>query len=486
MDRSNFYYDQEITEAELDQAFDDVEHQEQRLIVGGSLFGIWSGFGLTQHGGGDLTVDLAAGVAFDKDGKRIYSSLAASVNLAAYVPGTPGDGVYVDVYIEDYDVDSDPRIDGNETPLNYRKTESYHVYILAGTAAPAPTPPADHPTKIRVARVHLVQGQTQILTADINSTCVPPTPVRMLGGVGIKRGQVNSDNVYFDDSGTVEMSGLASVSLKAGTSADTGLDANGRHITNAGKLTIKSGGDGIDLNTTDITEAHEIHGERVIMTQEVATFGINPAATQGFLYREQAAPHNQLEITKWLQYHAAHLLPGSNNDECPWTSVGSNIWQMTSVAAGAIGGGAVPSIDSAAYIWKCAVNMPAGPYPKYTFALLCPLDGLPHGSKLSRVEFDVYLGAPFAANLHWNIAVVRQRGHSLDIISPDPFTDIDGTAGDQTIGVDVESPDGFIVNADDETYYAVLYVKAGDASTADAYVAGARAKVLIREASGVF
>lgn len=168
MDRSNFYYRQHVVEAEMDQAFDDVERMEQEGHSDFNGWGVLNGLGLYPTSPTSLSVRIFPGAARDSAGQRIEVVATHTESLAAYVPVTPGNQQYVDVYVEAARVASDPRTDGYGAPLNYRSTESYAVHLEAGGEAPTPSLPTILYDKARVGRVLLTQGMTAITSSQIS------------------------------------------------------------------------------------------------------------------------------------------------------------------------------------------------------------------------------------------------------------------------------------------------------------------------------
>jgi hypothetical protein len=174
MDRSNFYFEQEVTQSEMDQAFDDVQAVANQQITdhvdpGGDFahWGVVTGLVVAEQGAPDLTVQISNGVAYDENGDRIpHAGGPTSQDLTSLVPGS--DSRYVRVYVEHDTVESDPRVDGAAVPLNYRIADSFAFSLDAGAIAASPTKPAIVSGKVLLATVLLYAGQTQILDADIS------------------------------------------------------------------------------------------------------------------------------------------------------------------------------------------------------------------------------------------------------------------------------------------------------------------------------
>lgn len=168
MDRSDFYYRQIVTEGEMDQAFDDCENADRDIIEmlcksGG--WGVFDGLALTQQTVPDLTLSLSAGTAYDEQGRRIYLSAPTNIDFASLVDPTNSRRVRVEAEVTT--TESDPRLDGNSNPLNYRLTESITVSLNAGPADGSNNIPARTTNKVSLGVVFLAAAETTLLTTDV-------------------------------------------------------------------------------------------------------------------------------------------------------------------------------------------------------------------------------------------------------------------------------------------------------------------------------
>ena len=81
MDRFDFYFEQLVTQADMDEAFDFAESADQRLQSDNDYVGIVQGLGVVQaFPTPNLTADIDAGVAYDPTGQRC--SIASPQNRA--------------------------------------------------------------------------------------------------------------------------------------------------------------------------------------------------------------------------------------------------------------------------------------------------------------------------------------------------------------------------------------------------------------------
>lgn len=176
MNRFDTYYQQIVTETQMDAMFDAAENADHYLAVDNGLFGVATGLGVGQHGAGDLTVDVAAGAGYDQQGQRIGVGSTQNVDVSQDYLGAstavtnPGDEKYVSVFIKFKRIESDPKVDGHGTPLNYSLAEGYEFVVVAGADAviPTATRPALLADGILLADIHLINAQVQVLTADID------------------------------------------------------------------------------------------------------------------------------------------------------------------------------------------------------------------------------------------------------------------------------------------------------------------------------
>lgn len=181
MQRYNFYFEQVVTEAELDAGFEAVEQAEQNFAVDHGLFGVTNGLGVGQHGIGDLTVDVAGGTAYDQTGQRISFPATQNCDVsidhlgASTAVAVPGNEKWVSVFIKFTRVESDPRIDGHGTPLNYDLAEGWEFYVVQGVEAVIPTAvrPALEADGVLLADLYFINAQVQVLTADIDMQTYP-------------------------------------------------------------------------------------------------------------------------------------------------------------------------------------------------------------------------------------------------------------------------------------------------------------------------
>lgn len=177
-DRHDYYFRQQVTEAELDEGFEWLEQADWNLVVDQGLDGITSGLGVAEDAGTpDLTVDVAGGTAYSHDGERINVVGTQDVDLSvddlavSTAVGSGGNEKWVSLFVEFDRVLGDARIDGAAMTVYFDRLESYAFSVVQGVEAGSglATRPALDPSKVLLCDVLLTFGQTQIFDADINT-----------------------------------------------------------------------------------------------------------------------------------------------------------------------------------------------------------------------------------------------------------------------------------------------------------------------------
>lgn len=177
-DRTDFYFRQRVSEAELDLAFELLEKADRSLAADIGVYGIISGAEPSQHQPvADLTVDLVAPArAYDHLGQRIFIGTDQTVDLSVDHAGIPtevstsGNERWLAVFLKFERLLSDPRTDGNSQQVFFRRDESFELVVRQaaegpiGSAAKVPLVEGE----LLVCDVLRQAGQTQILDANID------------------------------------------------------------------------------------------------------------------------------------------------------------------------------------------------------------------------------------------------------------------------------------------------------------------------------
>ncbi len=176
--RTDFFFRQKVTEAELDLAFELLELADRNLAADIGVYGIISGAAPTPHSPvPNLTVDLTAPArAYDNLGQRIFFGTGQVVDCSADLTGIPtevpvaGQERWLGLFLRFDRLLSDPRTDGNSQQVFFRRDESFKVVVRQGPLGPvggASKVPL-MPDELLVCDVLRKNAQTQILAPDID------------------------------------------------------------------------------------------------------------------------------------------------------------------------------------------------------------------------------------------------------------------------------------------------------------------------------
>lgn len=193
--RRDYYYRQKVTESELDAGFDGLENADRAMMSDHELYGIVEGLIVSQHAGTpDLTVDVAAGIAYSRQGERIQVPALQNVDVSVDSNSlttdvsSPGNSKIVSVFLE-FDVAlSDPRLDGNSATVFHQRDESFTVVVVQGAEAVSPVPPSLNANRVLLADITRTFGDTQILNAVIS-----PDPTDLADATGRREDLIHVD-----------------------------------------------------------------------------------------------------------------------------------------------------------------------------------------------------------------------------------------------------------------------------------------------------
>lgn len=179
-DRLDYFFRQKVTEAELDEGFDKMEAADEKLMTDQLLTGIFIGGAVAEHfPTADLTVDIAGPLnAYDQNGQRIFFSplqvldMSQDENGVSTAVGTPGNEKVLAIFVEFDRLLSDPRLDGNSNTVFFQRAESFKLNVVQSAEAVIPTavPPPLRIDQLLLADVTIINAQTAILNADIDSS----------------------------------------------------------------------------------------------------------------------------------------------------------------------------------------------------------------------------------------------------------------------------------------------------------------------------
>lgn len=141
MDRFNFYFEQLVGEADMDEVFDFAENADHALMTDNGYTGIVAGLGVTENTVPDLNVIVAVGTAYDQTGQRVRIGAPQTVDMSVDSNSVPttvavnGNEKWLSIYAQFDRALSDPRVDGNGVTVQYREAESFTLIVEQGAEA---------------------------------------------------------------------------------------------------------------------------------------------------------------------------------------------------------------------------------------------------------------------------------------------------------------------------------------------------------------
>lgn len=183
MKKHTWYYDQVVTETDMNEGATWTEQAEKNLAKDISEYGAFSGLNVSPTGPASTSVIVAAGVARDQDsGSRMYLDIAQTVACdqdefgnPTYTDLLPGEGRWCSLFVRGKVVNSDLRTDGHGMPIWFTQTESVEFFLHLGLKGPI----ADRAilaragvltTAVMLADIWFEAGATAIDAADIDLT----------------------------------------------------------------------------------------------------------------------------------------------------------------------------------------------------------------------------------------------------------------------------------------------------------------------------
>lgn len=196
MDRRDFFFKQQVTEGEMDEAFDDVELADQRLVTDYLNTGVLTNGDVTEHSPtADLTVDINnPSTVYDTNGQRIFWAASQRIDTSKNGetpiggggnPDVPdgsaialpagGNEKIITIVAKFARILSDPRTDGLGATIQYDRIESFRYEVLEGAeeSIPATTFPTVPSGAMVLDHYRLQSAQTQIFNADLFATLEP-------------------------------------------------------------------------------------------------------------------------------------------------------------------------------------------------------------------------------------------------------------------------------------------------------------------------
>jgi len=194
-DRKDFFFRQRVTQAELDEAFQDMEIADNRIVSeimgAGFLIDGPNPATVEENTVPDAFVRVNQFLGYDQLGRRLSNLLSGfqgGINLGAPPPqivdlsvdevaastvvSTPGNEKILSIFIEFARNPTDPRLDGNAATVFFEQDESIQFNIVqsaeaaVGFAVPSPL----RTDQILIADVTRIFAQTAFLNADIDQS----------------------------------------------------------------------------------------------------------------------------------------------------------------------------------------------------------------------------------------------------------------------------------------------------------------------------
>lgn len=198
MDRRDFYFQQLVTEADLDEVFELAEAADHNYVIDNGQVGVYFGLDVAEAGVPNLTVQVSAGAAYDQTGQRIAVPSTQIVNVAVdsnavstTVAGV-GNSKIISVYAKFKRVLGNPKTDGNNASIQYDRDEGYEFIVRQSTEAVGPTPPALQADEILLADITRVFGGTTVVDAAISTTRRQWAISATSGSYSVKTGRVDT------------------------------------------------------------------------------------------------------------------------------------------------------------------------------------------------------------------------------------------------------------------------------------------------------
>lgn len=197
--RLNYYFRQKVTESELDEGFDLLEQADRAFATDLALIGVVTGMAVAQRGAGaNLTVDVAAGSCYDKDGERIQFSTTQNVdvsvdeNAVTTAVTSSGNSKIISVFAKFTRVLTDPRTDGNNVTVFFNVAEGFEFVVRQSAEATSPTAPSLDPDFILLADITRAFGATTIVTGNISTARREDMFVRSGATYSMRTGRIGS------------------------------------------------------------------------------------------------------------------------------------------------------------------------------------------------------------------------------------------------------------------------------------------------------
>lgn len=177
MNRKSFYFGQEVTETELNAAFDDVSAAFGNFLRGFEYVGITKGADIVPNSPPNMTVVASApATIYDQNQNHIEWLVNQVVNCAIDENGNAtavsgvGNDKWLTIFAEYRETLSDPRTNDRGEPVYFVRTEGFRLNVVQGAEGLSPARPPLRSTQILLADILITHGQTTITAPDIDDS----------------------------------------------------------------------------------------------------------------------------------------------------------------------------------------------------------------------------------------------------------------------------------------------------------------------------
>lgn len=273
--RRNYYFRQQVTEAELDDGFAQLELADRDIAIDHALTGIVRGLVASEHSPQNVSIDITAGCLYDQAGQRVEVPSLQNLSLAVdrYAVSTdvatPGNEKWLSVWCNFNRAQSDARVDGNSNTVYFVNDESFEFIVEQGSEAAIgnavrPSLKAD---MILICDVRRVNADTTIANADISTT-------------RRESAYVLSGTTYSTTKGTAKDALVQLVSDYGAQGAGTdGASRIGAQARSGSPLSLSAGGIAgqiaafLTAYNNHVTDAADLHNNSIINL--LALFGVD-------------------------------------------------------------------------------------------------------------------------------------------------------------------------------------------------------------------
>lgn len=178
MNRRKYYPDQLVDDDDLNAGETYTYNAIGNLMSDVGIFGIITGGDVTEQGVPSMSVDLSTPfIGYNQAGERVYKATGDVIDCSVdylgnpTVPSVGGESVWISIHGRFAYTEEDPKvIEGDTKYLTWAESYEWRVVVGIPAVAPGHAKPAEPGDAILIADIELINGQTTILTADIDES----------------------------------------------------------------------------------------------------------------------------------------------------------------------------------------------------------------------------------------------------------------------------------------------------------------------------